>query len=130
MNISAADSVQISKKGYLNLNWILIIMRFLIIWRYWTYGTLALMLFRARILYTINGISCYHAFKFPVIDIKNVEGAITIPIPFGDFQLLAGGEWIHPMGLKMKVKFTREHADSYSIKGYSIKGCYLLTRYS
>ncbi|XP_066930249.1 uncharacterized protein [Clytia hemisphaerica] len=56
---------------------------------------------------------------FPnVLELQNVEGAITLPIPLGDFQLLAGGEW--KLGsLRMKMKFTREHDDTYNIKGFA-----------
>lgn len=58
---------------------------------------------------------------FPnAMEINNVEGAISLPVPFGDFQMLAGGEW--KLGnLKMKVKFNRDHDDTYNVKGFSEK---------
>ena len=56
-----------------------------------------------------------------VLDLQNVEGAITLPVPLGDFQLLVGGEW--KLGnLRMKMKFTREHDDTYNIKGFAETG--------
>jgi len=70
----------------------------------------------------VNDIDNYtQVLFFVVIEVRNVEGAISLPVPFGDFQLLAGGEW-RLKNLRLKVKFTRDSADVYSLKGFSETG--------
>lgn len=56
---------------------------------------------------------------FPkVFEMSSVEAGVSIPIPLGDFQLFGGGEWAFG-DTQIKVKFTKDSADLFSVKGYS-----------
>ena len=69
------------------------------------------------LILSIIFIWCYVA----VMNLSIVKTAISIPIRFGDFQMFGAGEWsLYEMD--MKIKFTKENVDLYTIKGYSVIG--------
>ncbi|XP_065653835.1 uncharacterized protein LOC136071929 [Hydra vulgaris] len=53
-----------------------------------------------------------------VLQLKSVEAGVSIPIPLGDYQLFGTGEW-NMADIKMKIKFSKEDFDQYTISGFS-----------
>lgn len=60
------------------------------------------------------------------MDLTSVKTGISLPLRFGDFQMFGAGEWAL-FEMDMKIKFTKENVDLYTIKGYSVIGMLLFS---